>query len=123
LAVADYKGIQSDLIPKIATGFCSGTARTGGQCGALSGGIISLGLLKGRHEPGESIDHVYRDIQTLVRFFYEEFNSINCEELTGCHLGTTEGQNKFRETGQISFCLNYVEAVTLRVLELSESLD
>ena len=27
------------------------------------------------------------------------------------------------DTGQITYCLNYVEAVTLRVLELSESQD
>jgi hypothetical protein len=29
LAVSEAKGIQSDLIPKIASGFCSGMARTG----------------------------------------------------------------------------------------------
>jgi C_GCAxxG_C_C family probable redox protein len=59
LAVAEAKGVQSDLIPKIATGFCSGMARTGGQCGALSGGILSIGLLLGRSTPGGPVNAVY----------------------------------------------------------------
>jgi hypothetical protein len=33
LAIAESRGIQSDLIPRRATGFCSGIARTGGMCG------------------------------------------------------------------------------------------
>ena len=31
LAIAENQGIQSDLIPKIATGFCSGISRTCGM--------------------------------------------------------------------------------------------
>jgi len=38
LAIAGHKGIQSDLIPGIATGFCSGMSRTCGMCGAVTGG-------------------------------------------------------------------------------------
>jgi dihydrofolate reductase len=35
LAIAESQGIQPDLIPRIATGFCSGISRTGGMCGAV----------------------------------------------------------------------------------------
>jgi C_GCAxxG_C_C family probable redox protein len=118
LAVAESQGIQSDLIPKIATGFCSGVARTGGQCGALSGAIMALGLFSGRSEPGSSIEIHYARVQALAEQFEHRYGSISCQELTGCHLGTTEGQASFRETNQIEKCLNYVETVTQMVFDL-----
>ena len=32
-AIAESRGIQSELIPRIATGLCGGIAKTGGVCG------------------------------------------------------------------------------------------
>jgi C_GCAxxG_C_C family probable redox protein len=100
LAVAESQGIESDLLPQIATGFCSGMARTGGFCGALSGAMMSLGLLNGRSQPGAPVEENYIAVQTLIAQFEDKFGSTNCQELTGCHLGTPEGQAKFRESGQ-----------------------
>jgi C_GCAxxG_C_C family probable redox protein len=121
LAVAESQGIQSDLLPKIATGFCSGLARTGGLCGALSGAIMGLGLLSGRSEPGAPMDENYARVQELVKWFEEEYGSINCQALTGCNLGTEEGLVQFRESNQIAKCLNYSEGATRMVLELTGS--
>jgi len=123
LAVAESQGIESDLLPRIATGFCSGLARTGGLCGALSGGIMALNLLTGRSEPGASVDENYALVGELIDQYEEKFGSINCKELTGVDLGTGEGQAKFREKNQITNCLNYAEEVTQMVLSLAEMED
>jgi len=104
----------------IATGFCSGIARTGGFCGALSGAIMGLGLLTGRSAPHESVDENYERVQKLLTEFEAKFGAITCEELTGCHLGTDEGQAKFRETNQHTKCLEYAEFATQMVILLSE---
>ena len=48
LSAAEHQGIESDLIPKIATGFCSGVAQTGGMCGAYSGAVMALSMVHGR---------------------------------------------------------------------------
>jgi len=56
LAIAERRGIQSDLIPRIATGFCSGISRTGGLCGAVSGAIMGINLVAGRNSPSESVE-------------------------------------------------------------------
>lgn len=40
LAIAKAEGLYSELVPKIATAFCSDMARTCGPCGALTGAII-----------------------------------------------------------------------------------
>jgi C_GCAxxG_C_C family probable redox protein len=119
LAVAEANGIESDLLPKIATGFCSGLARTGGLCGALSGAIMTLGLLTGRSEPGASVDDVYALVGDLIDQFEEKFGSTSCKELTGIHLGTKEGQAKFRENNLFANCLNFAEGATRIVLELT----
>ena len=122
MAVAEANGIESDLLPKIATGFCSGVARTGGLCGALSGGILALNLLTGRSEPGASVDENYALVGDLIDQFNEKFCSTNCQELTGVHLGTPEGQTEFREKNKFTDCLNYVEQVTRTVLELTSEI-
>ena len=99
LAVAEHKDIQNELIPRIATGFCSGMGRTGGMCGAVSGGIMAIGISLGRNTPDDSIDNCYLAVQTLVERFNAQFHSTSCLELTGVHLGTAEGQAAFVEKG------------------------
>lgn len=121
MAVAESQGIQSEFLPQIATGFCSGLSRTGGTCGALNGAVMALGLLGGRSQPGAPVDDLYRQVQTLVQGFEVQFGAHDCQTLTGCHLGTEAGQAGYRATNQKEKCLDYVEAVTRMVLELAGS--
>ena len=108
LAVAESKGIQSDLIPKIASGFCSGVARTGGMCGAVSGAIMAINLLAGRSSPAESVERSYSLTQQLISRFEEQHGSINCPQLIGCDLATEAGQRTFQEDHLIDRCKQYV---------------
>jgi C_GCAxxG_C_C family probable redox protein len=123
LAVAESQGIESDLLPRIATGFCSGLARTGGICGALTGAIMGLNLLTGRDDPGAPTEENYTLVNELIDQFVEKFGAINCQELTGVHLGTPEGQTEFREKNQLEHCLNYVEEATRMVRSLVDAED
>ena len=112
LAISEAKGIESDLIPKIATGFCSGMARTGGLCGAVSGGMI------GRNSAKVPVDDNYAVIQKFLAAFEEKFGSTNCMELTECDLNTEEGQTAFEENNQKAQCLDYVEWATRMAMVL-----
>ncbi len=94
-AFCKVEGIDSPLIPKIATGFCSGVSRTFGMCGALSGGIMALGLLYGRNESTDYHSEIYSRVQELVSEFERIFGTSNCFELINCDLNTIEGQKKF----------------------------
>ena len=69
LAIAESQGIQSDLIPRIATGFCSGISRTGGMCGAVSGAIMGINLVAGRNSPAESLELSYTLTQKFIGRF------------------------------------------------------
>ncbi len=107
LALADAQGIESDLLPKIASGFCSGMARTCGTCGALTGAIMGVGLAFGRSDAGGSLQASYVATQQLVREFEQEFGTRACQELLGCDLGTPEGQAHFRENRLGERCLKF----------------
>lgn len=120
LAVAEEKGIQSDLIPRIATGFCSGTSRTCGMCGAVSGAIMSLSLLTGRSAPDESVEENYLIVRKLMGMFEDRFGSTNCRELTGCNLSTEEGQETFWTNNLIEQCKGYTEEATRMTMLLIE---
>jgi C_GCAxxG_C_C family probable redox protein len=118
LAVAEHKGIHNELIPRLATGFCSGMARTGGMCGAVSGGIMAIGLYLGRTSPTDNIDPCYQAVRIFLENFTAQYNTLSCLELTGVHLGTPEGQVVFTEKGKISECTNYVGEAARMVVEI-----
>jgi C_GCAxxG_C_C family probable redox protein len=98
LAIAkDALEIESDLVPKIATGFGGGISRCGYVCGAVSGAIIGFGLRYGRSNPEELRAKTYNRVVEFYRQFQKKFGSIVCRELSGCDLSTIEGIRKFRE--------------------------
>ncbi|HEX3051479.1 MAG TPA: C-GCAxxG-C-C family protein [Aggregatilineaceae bacterium] len=108
IALAESQGIASDLIPKIATGFGSGLARTCGICGAVSGAIMALGLINGRTEPNADREPNYAAVQQLLREFAARHGSTNCFDLTGCDFATPEGQQKFNANQMHTQCSDYI---------------
>jgi C_GCAxxG_C_C family probable redox protein len=120
LAITESKGIKSDLIPRIATGFCSGVSRTCGTCGAVSGAIMAINLFTGRNSPTGSVTESYNAVQKLLRMFENRFGSTNCRELVGCDLGTEEGQNFFKSNNLREKCRRYTEEATGMALLLIE---
>lgn len=107
LSLARAQGIESDLLPRVATAFCGGMSRTCGTCGALTGAVMGIGLALGRSRPGESVQPAYEATQRLVAEFEQEFGARDCQVLLGCDLGTPEGQAMFREDGLAELCVAY----------------
>jgi C_GCAxxG_C_C family probable redox protein len=96
-AIAESRGIQSELIPRIATGLCGGIARTGGICGALSGGVLGISIVTGRNKAGQSTEVNARLVRALLGVFEAKFGATECKWLIGCRLDTPEGQQFFKE--------------------------
>jgi C_GCAxxG_C_C family probable redox protein len=117
-AIAESQGIHSDLIPRIATGFCSGISRTGGMCGAVSGAIMGIDLVAGRNSPAESLEVNYTLIQKMISQFEKQYGAINCRQLLGCDLATEAGQRYFMENHLMESCLQYTEGATSLALAL-----
>jgi C_GCAxxG_C_C family probable redox protein len=107
LAVADALGVESELLPKVATAFCSGMGRMCGTCGALTGAIMGVSLALGRSEASESVQPAYAATQRVIREFEQEFGARDCHILLGCDLNTPEGQATFRESRLGEHCAKY----------------
>ena len=105
--MAEAGGREHEDLVRMATGFCSGQARTCGQCGAVAGAMMGLGLYAGRADAGQSHEPVYALVKTFLARFSERYGSDNCAELLGCDLGTRMGQAKFKLKGLQKDCLEY----------------
>ena len=122
MAVAERMGIESDLIPKIATGLCAGMSKTSSRCGALTGGVLALGMIYGRAAVGDSAskDLTYELVAQFVRGFETMFGSADCRELLGCDISTEEGMRTFEEQGLIEKCYGFAEEATAYLMKVIE---
>lgn len=118
MAVAEHKNIQSDLIPRIATGLCGGVSKTNGMCGAVSGGVLALSMIYGRDKVEDPRDLLNEKTQAFIKAFKTQFGTIGCTALTGCDLSTAEGLAKFDKLNMHAKCLEFVGEATQLVLEL-----
>ena len=112
--------MESELIPRIATGFHGGV---GGShrwtCGALSGGVIAAGMALGREKPGESAKRVDTFVQRLLSDFEKRFGSVNCYELVGIPHEEEEWSEKWWAMNMGDRCVHFVRFVVGRWLELA----
>jgi len=118
LAVAEALDERAECVPGIATGLCSGVARTSHTCGAVSGMAMALGLELGRRNPGESVEPCYAAVQAAIERFTGRFGSTNCRELTGCDLLTDEGQRRYHDGDQLQRCREITEGATRIAAEI-----
>ncbi|HQO82424.1 MAG TPA: C-GCAxxG-C-C family protein [Synergistales bacterium] len=123
LAIAASQGMESEILPRAATGFCSGMARTCGTCGALSGAIMGLGLVLGRDNADGSVERAYEAVGRLIRRFEEEFGSTNCMGILDCDLGTPEGQALFRENNLRELCTRITGRAAVIAAELLDEIE
>jgi len=96
-AVAMENRVDADILPAIATGFCGGISRQALMCGAVTGGIMGLGLVLGRNKPGDTADSCYAAVTRFLEVFKEAHGSLNCKDLIGYDLGIPEQLEAFRE--------------------------
>lgn len=104
MAVAEKRGIKSELIPKIATGFCGGFSRTSGPCGALAGGIMAIGLFFGRVESDDSNDLNVAAVQEFIREFQQRNGAVGCTEIIGYDLSKPGERQRANEAGVDKVC-------------------
>ena len=94
--------LDQDTALKLACGFGAGMARRQEVCGAISGGIIAIGLKHGRGEGQDRMptEETYRKVRELMWQFESKLGTCSCRTLLmGCNLNTAEGQRSFKENG------------------------
>ena len=112
--------IDGNTALKIACGFGAGMGRKQEVCGAVTGGIMVIGLKHGR---GENDDRevtlsAYAKVRELMDRFSGKHGTFICRQLLpGCDMSTEEGQKYFKDYDlHNKTCRFYVESV-IEILE------
>jgi len=126
MALAECLGVESKLIPNIATGFGAGIGREGEVCGALSGAVMGLGLKFGRDAPGFTEDgkRPYWYATELVKGFQALHGDLRCRDLLGLDLTDPEDYRKYSERNLwATKCRDLITSATELAYELLEKDD
>ena len=112
LSFADDLKFSKELAQKMAAGFGAGMGRQQETCGAVTGAIMILGLIKGEevNNNDELKNAAYASVKELTREFVAEYKTTKCLDLIGCDLNTPEGLAKFSEENKMeNVCAGCVE--------------
>jgi len=105
---------------KIACGLGAGMGRKEEVCGAVTGGILVLGLRHGRGINDDRSDMVLTYLKTreLMDEFAKKHGTFICRKLlNGCELMTDEGQKYFKENDLLNkICAPCIQSV-VEILE------
>lgn len=85
---------------KLTCGFGAGMGRKEEVCGAVSGGIMVIGMKygRGKNQDRTLTEKTYQKTRELMDKFSEKHGSFICRKLLqGCDLTTKEGQKEFKE--------------------------
>jgi C_GCAxxG_C_C family probable redox protein len=98
LTMAEHWKCKNELIPKVATAFGGGMGRCGSVCGALTGGLMAIGIRYGTNEPSaEKRSRAYELAETFYRQFEKQNRSVMCRELIGLDLSDAKQRKKAQE--------------------------
>ena len=118
--LGEQLGIDRSQAIKLATGFGAGISGMGEICGAVSGGIMALGLKHGNDattvfDPGNK---TFPLAQELIEKIQVKYGCYTCKGLTGIDF-TPEGSKLFKEQNIAEkICINVIRDVVDTVEDL-----
>lgn len=119
---AKRMGMDVDLANKIATPFGGGMGHMGQMCGAVSGGLLALGLAKGISVyDEEKKDACYALAEELQLQFIELHGDVTCPGLLGLDIGDPDQLQQARDEDLFhTLCPIFVRDTARLVGELLE---
>jgi C_GCAxxG_C_C family probable redox protein len=99
LAFVDELNLDENIALKIAGGFGGGMARMQDTCGAVVGGIMTIGMAVSNKDEDMATnkERIYHIISLFINKFKEKFRSVKCRDLLNCDLNSDEGQRFYEE--------------------------
>lgn len=102
----------SDQSKRMATPFGGGIGRSEDICGALAGGVLAIGIVKGRTTPQEDRLPSYDAAGRLHKMFDRQFGSTSCKVLNMSDFKSAEHRQR---------CGRYVETATRLTIQILRS--
>ena len=97
-AFATRLGMEESRALKLASPFGGGVSRRGQVCGAVSGGLMALGLARGSDDPSGK-EAAYLLGQEFLTRFESRHASILCRDLLAVDISSDAGRQTAREKG------------------------
>lgn len=119
-SISKFLGYNSEIIPRMSTGFGGGFSRTKNICGAVTGGIMGIGLIFGRDEAKGDKEICYRKTQEFIDSFLAQFGSLKCFELSGVDFNTPEGEKLYKGKVHRECCVHLVRFAVEKVSSMKE---
>lgn len=97
-------GISDEALLATASCFAGGCGRCQ-MCGAVSGGLIILGLKYGRKKLEDGIEPLDASLEIggeMIDRFLEMYETTNCCELTGFDLGDPDQRQAFMDSKEVT---------------------
>jgi len=122
LAMTEHWNIKSDIIPKIATSFGSGISRSDSLCGALTGGIMAIGVKYGTNKPSSDERKKAYDIAYgFSKDFEQRCGGVRCTDLLGYNLSKPNEKDKaINVNASGKKCPDYLRHTVCALLQLEK---
>lgn len=111
LAMQKFWRVENPLEPKVASAFGGGIGRRGSLCGALTGGVIAIGLRHGANKPNaREREKAYSLALKFYNQFEKDCSSVLCRDLIGYDLTNPRELEKARKSNVFAEkCVHFVE--------------
>lgn len=122
-AVSDEYGIEMNQ-PHVAMTFGGGMGLMGDTCGAMTGAVMAIGLVKGPVANPQEFQQTMPLVRELRRRFETEMKTINCRELTGMDLSKPGGLEELVQSGTSDkVCVPAVDTAYRIVMDVLKSTE
>ncbi len=121
-AFCDDLNFDKNAALKLSCGFGAGMGRKEEVCGAVSGGIMVIGVKYGRGENDDIslMEETYKKTRALLDLFTDRHGSFICRNLlNGCELTSPEGRQEYKQQDlRNKVCKPCVESVVQIIEEM-----
>ncbi|NLF28086.1 MAG: C_GCAxxG_C_C family protein [Clostridiales bacterium] len=107
--MCEYWNMDAPFAPKIATAFGGGLAATRGVCGAVTGGLMAIGLKLGREVGGDRAP-AYDLAREFMEWVEREYGSRDCSDLIGMKRGEP-GDSRNHADANKTVCQPLIQSV------------
>ena len=111
LTMQKFWNVENPLEPKVGTAFGGGIGRCGSLCGALTGGVIAIGLRYGTNKPVfEEREKAYSLALEFYNRFKKDCGGVLCRDLIGYDLTNPEELENARNSNAfMNKCIHFIE--------------
>ena len=120
-AILEHEDIMFEEAKYLPAGFGGGMGTQGQVCGAITGGILAIGMLSKKDEltVKEHIQDSYKFTFQLIDRFSKEFGTTICDKLIDVKMSNPEDRKRAYEEGIFrNTCPTFVENVVDIILEM-----